>query len=171
MSKIIYINPYAYEIGYDEVEANVHIKVCENITELLNIPEVRKELIDAGWQPVDELKKVQDKVFLKDKYYIRVGPIGYFNELDITHITDNNVKQLATNNSGILQEVDLKTVLSKEQYKIVADAQKRRENLEKARAAGAKVKAEKSAQRKLEKAKRLLEEHEKKVAELQKKVK
>lgn len=137
----------------------------------MKIPEVRKELIAAGWQPVEELKKVQDKVVLKDKYYIKVGPIGYFHELDITDITDNEVKQLAMNNSGILQEVALKSVLSDKQYKNVSDAQKRRENLEKARAAGAKAKAENAAQRKLEKAKKLLEEHEKKVAELQKKVK
>lgn len=176
MSKIIFAESYVSSGGgyndYDEQpDTNVNIKVCDSVAELVKIPEVRKELIAAGWQPVEELKKIQDKVVLKDKYYIRVGPIGYFHELDVTDITNNDVKQLAMNDSGILQEVTLKSVLSDEQYKIVAAAQKKRENMEKARVAGAKAKAENAAQRKLDKAKKLLEEHEKKVAELQKKVK
>ena len=129
----------------------------------------RAGLISAGWKPLEEIKEVHDKTVLEDKYYINYG-YGGLQEVDITDITDDEVKQLSST-AQLVRRVALKSVLSEDQYKVVAVAQKRRENMEKARAAGAKERAEKSAQRKLEKAKKLLEQHEKKVAELQKKAK
>ena len=170
--KLIYVEPYVSSYGdYDEQpDANANITVYENISDLLKIPEFRKELIAAGWQPLEEIKEIHDKTVLKDKYYIKPNYLGYVNEIDITNITNNEVKQL-THNGCIVREVDLKSVLTEEQFKVVADAMKKRQNMEKARAKAAKTKAENAAQRKLDKAKKLLEEHEKKVAELQKKVK
>ena len=172
--KIICVEGYTHDYHHDpyyddQPDVFEKITVCENVLDLLKIKEVRAAAIAAGWTPLEEIKEVHDKTVLEDKYYINYG-YGGLQEVDITALKEDEIKQLSST-AQLVQKVDLKSVLSVEQYKIVAVAQKRRENLEKARAASQKERAEKSAQRKLDKAKRLLEEHEKKVAELQKKVK
>ena len=166
--KIICVEAECYG-GYDEYDSSppigeVKLQTYDSIVELVSKnPQVRQDLIAAGWVPLKEIKEVVDKTILENKFYIHqnAGSFhgGYLREVDITAIDSQIVNSIA-NQGSLWQKVDPKSVLSQAQYKIVAAAIQRNKNIEKGRAAGLLKRAENAKARKLEKAKKLLAEAE-----------
>lgn len=162
--KIICAEAEFYGGGIDEydtscVSGEVKLNTYDSILELLSKnPQVRQDLIAACWVPLKEIKEVVDKTILENNFYIHQNAYGvHLREIDITAI-DNQIVNSIANQGGILQKIDPKSVLSPDQYKIVAAAIQRNKNIEKGRAAALLKRAENAKAKKLEKAKKLLEE-------------
>lgn len=133
---------------------HVNVHTHDSISELLKYPEIKQQLVQAGWVPLKEIKEVADKTVLENKFYTSYAN-GYLREVDPTNLDQTTVNALA-NKGVLLQRVDAKSVLRPEQYKVVAAAIQRNKNMEKGRAAAQQKRAENAKQRKLEKAKKLL---------------
>lgn len=149
------------DYGYGNCEScgfsgYVNVHTHDSIADLLKYPEIRQQLIQAGWIPLKEIKEVSDKVVLENKFYTAYSG-GYIREVDPTNIDQATVNAIA-NKGMLLQKVDPKSVLRPDQYKVVAAAIQRNKNMEKGRAAAQQKRAENAKRRKIEKAKKLLEE-------------
>jgi hypothetical protein len=140
---------------------DVTTTVYDSIAGLLNNPQVRKDLIQAGWCPIKDLKAASDKVALENRFFIANIPTGYpytsLREISIVDI-DASVVNTIANKGMLLQQVDPQSVLSSQQYKVVSAAIQRNKNIEKGREEAAKKRSENAKKRKLEKAKKILEE-------------
>lgn len=160
MNKIILVEANE-SLGMDDLgfsdQINVH--TYESIVDLLKHPEIKQQLVQAGWVPLKEIKEVSDKVVLEDKFYIyKFGIMSFLQEIDPTNLDQTVVNTIADNKGMLLKRVDPKSVLRPEQYKVVAAAIQRNKNMEKNRAVAQQKRAENAKKRKIEKAKKLLKE-------------
>jgi hypothetical protein len=141
---------------------HVNVNVYDSIHGLLAHEEIKRQLHMEGWVNLREIKDIKDKAVLESRFYLLVKTQNgqqYLRELDITNLSSTDIAALSYQ-SELVQRVDLKSVLTPEQYKQVNQSRKYIAKREKDSAAAKQKRAEKALHRKLEKAKRLLAQHE-----------
>jgi hypothetical protein len=165
---IIYANhDYGYGGCSDCGCTGISVHVHDSISGLIQShPEIKRELIQAGWVPLKKIKELQDKATLQNKFYVADDPgvkapchIG-LREVKIHHLEEWDISLLTRGTTMLVQRVDPKTVLPDHVYKRMAEAAKWREKEVKDKEVAKQKREERKKQRKLEEAKKLVEAYQ-----------